>query len=105
MTNIQESVISQEEDQIKIVEKKIGFQDGFFVKFNNGLNYYLKNIIRLIWTLTKFFIFIMGVGLIVFPFILFGMVIVSPSYSVEVVKALGEILETLIIVFQQGTSG
>jgi hypothetical protein len=67
-----------------------------FDKFNAKLSYYLRNIVKLTWSIAKFFILMSGIFSLASPFILFGMILIDPDGAVKTVKALAEILETLI---------
>ncbi|MDR1905391.1 MAG: hypothetical protein LBQ27_00540 [Clostridiales bacterium] len=100
MENAQENLIVQTAKAADIEIRQKCYSKNLYTRFNNALDYYLKNTMKLIWVLTKFFVFVTGVCLIASPFIIFGMSIISPDSAVKFVKALGEILETLINVFR-----
>jgi hypothetical protein len=71
-----------------------------FEKFVNGLSYYLKNLTRLIWIIARFIVFISGICLVTSPFIIFAMTFIAPDTAVKAVKALADILETLVEVLK-----
>jgi hypothetical protein len=89
------TIIESGDKQIKPLKK-----GKLFEKFINGLSYYLRNATKLIWILARFFIFLMGISLIVSPFIIFAMAFAVPEAAVKAVKALAEILETFISVLR-----
>lgn len=69
-------------------------------KFNRGLAYYLNNIFKFIWTVAWFFIKLSGVLLFVFPFVLFGMCLVSPDSAIKTLEALTHLLQLIINLFR-----
>lgn len=70
-----------------------------FEAFNNGLAYYLKNISRFLFTIIFFIIKIVVVLMLLFPFILIGIAVVSPQHAIQVIEAIKHMLELIVHLF------
>lgn len=72
---------------------------GKFKRFNAGLAYYLDNAFKFFFTLFKFFIKVTGILVITFPFVLFGMCLVSPDSAIRTLEALTHLIRLIINLF------
>ncbi|MDR1093411.1 MAG: hypothetical protein LBL66_04610 [Clostridiales bacterium] len=73
---------------------------GKFKRFNAGLAYYLDNAFKFFFTLFKFFIKVAGVIALTFPFVLFGMCLVSPDSAIKTLEALTALIRLIIDLFK-----
>jgi ABC-type transport system involved in cytochrome bd biosynthesis fused ATPase/permease subunit len=74
---------------------------GKFERFNIKLAYYLNNVFKFIFALFKFCAKTAALIIITFPFILFGMCIVSPAAAIKTLEVVAQFAQIIINLFKQ----